>query len=89
MPSKRKQLNVRADDETEQRVVRLLPLVSKALGVQVSRSDLFRLGMIELERKFGGEAAAPPAPKPAAGKVGSETHAPAPAKKGRHKGEGG
>jgi hypothetical protein len=76
--------------ETEKRVKRLLPLVSKALGLQVSRSDLFRLGMIELERKFGGEAgAAPPAPEPATGNAGSETHVPAPAKKGRKKGEGG
>ena len=83
MPSKRKQLNVRADEETEQRVERLLPLVSKTLGVQVSRSDLFRLGMIELERKFGGEAVTPPAPEPAAGKAGNETHVPGPAKKGR------
>jgi hypothetical protein len=87
MPSNRKQLNVRADEETEKRVERLLPLVSKALGLQVSRSDLFRLGMIELERKFGSEAAAPP--EPAAGKAVNETHAPAPGKKGRKKGEGG
>jgi hypothetical protein len=82
MPSNRKQLNVRTDEETEKRVERLLPLVSKALGLQVSRSDLFRLGMIELERKFGGKAAAPPAPEPAAGNAANETHAPAPAKKG-------
>jgi hypothetical protein len=90
MPSNRKQLNVRADEETEKRVERLLPLVSKALGLRVSRSDLFRLGMIELERKFGGEAgAAPPGHEPVAGNTGEETHTPAPAKKSRKKGEGG
>jgi hypothetical protein len=89
MPSNRKQLNVRADEETEKRVERLLPLVSKALGLQVSRSDLFRLGMIELERKFGGETAAPPAPESAARTAGNETHAPAPPKKSRKKGETG
>lgn len=52
MPSDRKQLNVRMDDETEERVARLLPAVSEAIGLKVSQSDLFRLGMIELERKF-------------------------------------
>src|SRR5262249_15903930 len=55
MPSQRKQFNVRADDETEARVQRLLPLVKQALGIDVSISDLFRLGMIELERKHGGD----------------------------------
>ena len=69
MPSNRKQLNVRADEETANRVERLLLLVSKLLGLQVSRSDLFRLGMIELERKFGGEEVYPSVPDPAAGKA--------------------
>lgn len=86
MPSYRKQLNVRADEETEKRVERLLSLVSKALGLQVSMSDLFRLGMIELERKFGGEAATtPPALQPATGNAGSEARTSAPAKKSRTK----
>ncbi len=87
MPSNRKQLNVRADEETANRVERLLLLVSKALGLQVSRSDLFRLGMIELERKFGGEEADPSVPDPAAGKAAKESHAPAAAKKGRKNGD--
>jgi len=52
MPSDRKQINVRLDQETEKRVERLLPAVTAALGIKVSQSDLFRLGMIELERKF-------------------------------------
>jgi hypothetical protein len=87
MPSNRKQLNVRADEETEKRVERLLLLVSKALGLRVSRSDLFRLGMIELERKFGGEEAAPSVPELSAGKAAKESHTPA-AKKGRKKDDG-
>jgi hypothetical protein len=60
MPSKRKQLNVRADEETERRIKRLLPAVSAALGLAVTMSDLFRLGMIELERKYVPAAPAPP-----------------------------
>jgi hypothetical protein len=48
----RKQLNIRVDDETEARVRRLLSSVRAALGLPVSQSDLFRLGMIELEKKF-------------------------------------
>jgi hypothetical protein len=53
MPSKRKQINVRADAETESRVRQLLPAVKEALGLEVTVSDLFRLGMIELERRYG------------------------------------
>ena len=53
MPSQRKQFNVRADEETEARVERLLPMVKRALGLEVTISDLFRLGMIELERRYG------------------------------------
>ena len=52
MPSKRKQFNVRADPETEARVKRLLPQVKEALGLEVTVSDLFRLGMIALERLY-------------------------------------
>jgi hypothetical protein len=54
-------LNVRADDETEERIARLLPVVSAALGLKVTMSDLFRLGMIELERKYAPTSAAQPA----------------------------
>lgn len=52
MPSDRKQLNVRVDDETEDLVEQLLPAVTAALGVKVSQSDLFRLGMKELAAKY-------------------------------------
>jgi hypothetical protein len=57
MPSSRKQLNVRMDDVTQARVDRLLPIVSAAVGLDLSMSDLFRLAMIELERRY---ATAPP-----------------------------
>jgi hypothetical protein len=52
VPSDRKQLNIRMDAETEERVNRLLAAVSAAIGLKVSQSDLFRLGMIELEKKY-------------------------------------
>lgn len=60
MPSDRKQVNVRVDAATEDLMARLLPVVSAAIGIAVSQSDLFRLGLIELEKKF----APPPAPEP-------------------------
>jgi hypothetical protein len=53
MPSTRKQINVRADADTEARIHRLLPVVKAAVGLEVTVSDLFRLGMVELERKYG------------------------------------
>jgi hypothetical protein len=52
VPSQRKQMNIRLDAETEERVARLVPLVSAAVGLNVSMADLVRLGMIELERKY-------------------------------------
>ena len=55
MPSDRKQLNIRLDAETEERMERLLLAVSASLGLKVSQSDLFRLGMIELEKKYPTE----------------------------------
>jgi hypothetical protein len=60
MANKRKQFNVRSDPETEARVKRLLPMVSRAIGLEVSVADLFRLGMLELERRFGGDEPQPP-----------------------------
>ncbi len=55
MPSKRKQLNVRLDLETEKLVSELLPVMRKAIGLELSQSDLFRLGMIELRKKYAAE----------------------------------
>jgi hypothetical protein len=64
MPSKRKQINVRADAETEARIKRLLPRVREALGLEVTVSDLFRMGMMELERRYGGKTGEGVAPEP-------------------------
>jgi hypothetical protein len=55
VPSKRKQINVRVDPETEQRIQRLLPIIKETTGLEITVSDLVRLGMIELERKHLGE----------------------------------
>lgn len=52
MPSDRKQLNVRVDPDVEDLVEQLIPAVTAALGVKVSQSDLFRLGMKELAAKY-------------------------------------
>ncbi|VTR95252.1 unnamed protein product [Gemmata massiliana] len=57
MPSERKQINVRVDDETEELIPRLIRSVTAALGIKVSQSDLFRLGLRELAQKY------PPAPE--------------------------
>ena len=52
VPSDRKQLNIRMDPETEALVAQLLPAVSAVIGLKLSQSDLFRLGMLELQRKY-------------------------------------
>ena len=65
MPSQRKQFNVRPDDDTWELVRQLRPAVSANLGLAVSLSDLFRLGMLALKEKHlpeptnGREAAGP------------------------------
>ena len=52
MPSKLPQLNVRLDPDTEETVKRLIPAITSALGLKVSQSDLFRLGVQELRKKY-------------------------------------
>ncbi len=51
----RKQINIRLDMDTEKLLEDLQPIVSKAIGLQVSQSDLFRLGMLELWKKYKTE----------------------------------
>ena len=51
MPSKRRQFNVRPDDETWEIIDRVKPLVEASIGISVSQSDLLRLGMLALEEK--------------------------------------
>jgi len=52
MASTRKQLNIRLDGPTAARLSRVMPAAAAALGLDVSQSDLFRLGLVELEKKF-------------------------------------
>lgn len=55
MPSTRKQINVRVDDETEELMRQLAPAVSAAIGLSIGQSDLFRLGLLELKKKYLSE----------------------------------
>lgn len=52
MPSDRKQINVRVDDEAAELMSRLIPVMSEAIGLPISQSDLFRLGLVELKKKY-------------------------------------
>jgi hypothetical protein len=52
MPSDRKQINFRVDDETDALVRALIPVVSDAVGLKLSQSDLLRLGLVELRKKY-------------------------------------
>lgn len=52
MPSDRKQINVRVDEQTEALLKALLPAVSADIGLELTQSDLFRLGLLELRKKY-------------------------------------
>ena len=52
MPSMNKQINVRVDPETEELVEQLIPALSQALGLKVSQSDLFRMGLHALKKQY-------------------------------------
>jgi hypothetical protein len=52
MPTDRKQINVRVDAETEALMIRLIPVVSAAIGLKVNQSDLFRLGLVALRKQY-------------------------------------
>lgn len=52
MASDRKQINVRLDAATEARMAALIPAVSKSFGLEVNQTDLIRLGMLELTKRF-------------------------------------
>jgi hypothetical protein len=67
MASQRKQINVRVDEDTESRIASVQASASTAMGLQLSVSDLFRLGLIELEKKYPSQETSP-AKKPARGK---------------------
>lgn len=68
MPSDRKQINVRVDAETEALLPALCEAIGLATGLKVTNSDLFRMGMHELKRRYlpdEGPAKAAPARKKA------------------------
>ncbi len=66
MPSDRKQINVRVDGATEVLMRRLIVSVSAGIGLVVNQSDLFRLGLHELAKKYPPPAEdPPPVPSPA------------------------
>jgi hypothetical protein len=68
MASDRKQINVRVNDDTRALIEQLVPAVSAAIGLEVTFSDLFRLGLLELKGKYLSAAKpAARAKKPAAG----------------------
>jgi hypothetical protein len=52
MPSKRRQFNIRPDDATWSLIDRVKPLIEAAIGIEVSQSELLRLGMLALEEKY-------------------------------------
>ncbi len=64
MASDRRQINVRLDPDTERTLAELKPVVSKSIGLEVSQADLFRLGILELRKKFMPDAGEPATAKP-------------------------
>jgi len=48
---KRKQLNIRMDEEGEARLERLVPIMSGVLGIPLNTSDVVRLALVALEEK--------------------------------------
>ena len=72
MPSRRRQINVRLSEASEERLKRLVEQMRAALGIEVSQSDVIQAGLVELEKRY------PPAVRE------TETDEPAPRKrKGR------
>ena len=52
MPSKKKQLNVRVSDESDERLRSLMERMKAALGIDVSQSDVIQAALLELERRY-------------------------------------
>jgi hypothetical protein len=59
--SPRKQINVRASDETLDRLTALAERMSKVLNISVSQADVIQAALIELEKRYP-----PVAPEPLA-----------------------
>ena len=56
MATKNKQLNVRIDAETSERLERLVTVGSEATRLSLSQADVIRLALIALEEKYATEA---------------------------------
>jgi hypothetical protein len=59
MPSKVRQVNIRPDADTLALLDRVRQSASAAVGIPLSMTAIFRLGLLELERKYpptGGES---------------------------------
>jgi hypothetical protein len=48
----RKQINIRIDSQTEALLPQLRQAITKAIGLDVGHSDLFRMGLQELTKKY-------------------------------------
>lgn len=73
MPSDRRQINVRVDEQTEALLGRLIVEAGRRTGLDVSQSDVFRLALQALAREYAQaasteppfDASRPPGPPPA------------------------
>lgn len=64
MPSDRRQFNVRMSDQTAALVDRLMPVVSRAVGVELAQSQFFALAVAALAERYGVTLDAEPEPAP-------------------------
>lgn len=55
MMTDKKQMNFRADVQTRESIEQLIPVVSAALGIEVTLSDIMRLGVQSLKKQYLGE----------------------------------
>lgn len=55
MGKNREQVNIRVDETVNAMIDELIPAVSESLGIKVTLTDLFRLGLIELKKKYAVE----------------------------------
>jgi hypothetical protein len=62
VPSDRRQLNVRLDDESAARFDRLAAATAAAVGVELSQAQVIALALRALEEKYPPPVSPPPAP---------------------------
>jgi hypothetical protein len=55
MAKKTKQINIRIDDDTDQILPQIREAISQSLGIDVTYSDVFRLAIAELRKKYLAE----------------------------------